>query len=43
MQPVLGHLQPRLSDDAHALLTVLVAALGSPEAFAKLDEICGIM
>jgi len=38
MDPVLAHLQPKLSPEAHALLTALVAALSDPANLAKLDN-----
>ena len=38
MDPVLAHLQTKLSPEAHALLTALVAALGDPANLAKLDD-----
>jgi tetratricopeptide (TPR) repeat protein len=37
MQPVLDHLKPRLSDNSHALLTALVAALSDRAYVEKLD------
>lgn len=37
MEPVLAHQQPRLTPDAHALLTALVAGINPPGALSPLD------
>ena len=38
MDPVLAHLQPKLTGEDHALLTALVAAMISPDKLADLDR-----
>jgi len=38
MDPVLAHLQPKLSPDDHALLTALVAALSFPDKLTALEH-----
>jgi hypothetical protein len=38
LKPVLDHLQPRLTPEAHALLAALSAAIDRPENLAGLDE-----